>query len=179
MKKIDIDPFVSHIVRSSMQTMKGFVEQGIEPVPQIWFLATEGDGHAVLPVLGFENLFGSVEGKRKIRPMLKTVWPKIASGKPNLKLVAVLMLSDVWVEHPPIEEFERIRKQGRATPFAPKPRMEEAVFAQVSFATEEIHYEWPYVRSDDGIVFAPESNIEMNVAPTDASGSRMMGLWPL
>lgn len=180
MEKTEIDAFVSAVVDSTMRTMKRLIEGHTEPVPQIWFLADERGGCAILPVIGLEELFGSIEGKRLIRSAVKSVWAKMSREKPMLKLVAVLLVMDTWVENLPIAEYERQVKAGTRRLLSDRPvGMGEAVVAQVSLLAEEAQHIWNYVRGQDGIVFAPEAKIEVTKSDPDTKGGRLMGLWPL
>lgn len=179
MEKAEIDPFVARMVSSTMNTMRGIIEGGEEARPMIFCLAKEGDGPAVFPILGLTELFCSPEGKRGLKPVMKMMWAKIAMDKPSVKLVAVLMLSDIWVEKVSKEEGAKILRDGRAEPFRPKPGMGEEVYAQVSFADAEFQYHWPYVRSEGGVVFTPEAAIVVVKSDPNIQGTRLMGMWPL
>jgi hypothetical protein len=166
MDKPDIDPFIAGVVDNSFKVSKDLVRQGKEVCPQIFLLGREQGGHAVLPLVGVE---------RFLRPMIKSVWAKIALEKPMLTLKAVVMISDAWVESMPTEEWEKMGRK-RSAPFAHKPGMAEALLVQVSLKDKEIAYQWPYVRGDGEVVFMGEPKA---MTYTEGPRALLMGLWPL
>lgn len=176
MDKIEIDSLVSAFVDSTLKGMQKLVRKDEEVAPQVILFAREQEGTAIIPLIGVAEFFQSKEGKRKLRFVVKNAWQSISADKPGLKLIAVLMLSDAWVENVSLEEFAKIMRQGRDSPFAPKPGMSEALMIQVSLADQEIQYEWPYVRGKDGVVFAKEPRIEKS---PDGPKALLMGMWPL
>lgn len=173
--KMEMDSWVSAIIDSSLQTAKNFVCSGQEVVPQVFLVAREDGDPAVFPVIGVEKFFDSKESKRKLRPFVKLLWDSIALNS-AFKLLAVVVVSDAWVEYVSVPEFEKIMERGRDRPFSPKPGMAEALVVQVSLAEAELQYKWPYVRGEKEVVFAAEPSIEK--AP-DGPKALVMGLWPL
>lgn len=167
MDKIDIDPFVQGVVDNSFKVSKDLLRKGQEVLPQIFLLAREHGDRAVLPLVGITEFFQSKEMKRFVRPMVKSVWHKIALEKPLMVLTAVVMISDAWVESMATEEWE---KMGR------KPGMAEALIVQVSLKDKEIAYQWPYVRGDREVVFIAEPT---TMTYTEGPRALLMGLWPL
>lgn len=171
------DSHLSAFIEQSLQSSKDTISCGKELLPQVFFFARERGAPALFPVFGMDNLFQSIEGKRKLRPFVKAVWAQAAAGKPYMELIAVLLLMDTWIEDVTPQEFEDMKRNGRRLPFSPKPGMAEAVFVQISMADREIHYKWPYVRGDEGVVFASKPKI--NDVPPSAPKAMVMGLWPL
>lgn len=176
MDKIKIDPLVSAFVDSTLKGMQKLVLQGEEVAPQVILFARENEKTTIIPLVGVSVFFESKEGKRRLRGLVKDVWNGISSNQPALKLLAVCMLSDAWVENVSIGEFEKLMRQGRDNEFAPKPSMAEALVIQVSLADGEFQYQWPYVRGKDEIVFAAEPTI---VKSPDGPKALLMGMWPL
>jgi hypothetical protein len=175
MEKTDIDPFIRGVVDNSFEVSKDLVRKGEEVCPQIFLLAREHGGHAVLPLIGIEQFFESKELKKFLRPMIKNVWAKIALEKPWLVLTAVVMISDAWVESVAIQEWEKMGRKRKA-PFEAKPGMAEALLVQVSLKDKEIAYQWPYVRGDGEVVFIAEP---ITMTYTEGPRALLMGLWPL
>lgn len=176
MDTIVIDPFVSAFIDSTMKGMQKLVLSGDEVAPQVILFARENGEPAILPILGVGVFFASKEGKRQLRAVVRKAWESISSTKPGLKLSAVLMLSDAWVENVSNEEFEKLVRNGRDTPFAPQPGMAEALMIQASLADKDIQYQWPYVRGDGEIVFAREPAVERS---PDGPRALLMRMWPL
>lgn len=176
MDKTHIDPFVSAFVESTLKGMQDLIRKGDEVCPQVFLFAREGAAPAILPLLGLTELFQSKEGKRRLPGVIKNAWKGISASKPALKLVAVLMLSDAWVEVVSNEQFDRLMRNGRDSPFAPKPEMAESLVIIVYLADQEFQYQWPYVRGREGVVFAAEATVEKT---PDGPKALLMGLWPL
>lgn len=176
MVKIDIDPFVSAFVDSALKSMQGLVRKGEEVAPQVILFAWENGAPAILPLIGVGGYFQSKQAKRLLRPMVKKTWGQISADKPFLKLSAVLVLSDAWVENVAIEEGLRMIREGRDTPFAPKPGMAEALMIVVSTLNGEWQYQWPYVRGKDQVVFTAQPTVEKS---PEGPRALLMGLWPL
>lgn len=172
---MEIDPFVLSCVHTLLGTMKGTVEEGEEIVPQVILFARENEAPAILPVLGISEFFKSKQGKAQLKPLIKATWAKIMAGKPSLTLIAVIVLSDAWVEVIPIEEWEKMGRK-RSAPFEEKPGMAEALLVQVSLADGDVTYQWPYVRGEKEIVFAPESS---SMERPRGSSSLVADLWPI
>lgn len=175
MDKIDIDPFVQGVVDNSFKVSKDLLRKGQEVLPQIFLLAREHGDRAVLPLMGITEFFQSKEMKRFVRPMVKSVWHKIALEKPWMVLTAVVMISDAWVESMATEEWEKMGRKRKA-PFESKPGMAEALLVQVSLKDKEIAYQWPYVRGDREVVFIAEPT---TMTYTEGPRALLMGLWPL
>lgn len=171
-----LDPFVTHFIDSSFQTMQTVIRSGDEVVPQVLLFARGNGEKALFPLIGIERYFQSKESKRLIRLIVQKAWNESSYSKPHLGLVAVFMLSDVWVEKPPLDEVLDMIRNGRKTPFTPKPGMEETLLIQVSLADREMQCHWPYFRADDGIFFAPKPTIEL--IPDDSPTALLMRLWP-
>jgi len=175
---MEIDPFVSSFVDSTIEGMRELIEKGEEVVPQVILFARDADGNpTILPLIGIGSLFVSKEGKRQIPAIVKKCWQKISSDNAGLSLCAVVMLSDIWVEHVSIPEFEEIRKHGRKAEFEPKPGMAESLLVMVSVADREFQYHWPYVRGQKDIVFTAEPVVE--ISPQSSGSVLMNKLWPL
>lgn len=180
MEKAEIDSFVDGMTRSIMGTMQEIIVKGDEALPQIWFFSFDRSDQtpAVAPVIGLGHLFETDAGKSRLRPAVKHVWGQMSQQHPSLELLAVIIVSDAWVEHPSAKEFEKLRKHGRPAPFEPKPGMGEMVMAQVSFATKELIYTKAYERKDKGVVFAEKVVVEESLKDV-FEVSRAMGMWPL
>lgn len=176
MEKADIDPLVSQMIDTDLKFAKSIILEGKEFLPQLTFVARENGDPAIFPVMGLADLFGSVEGKRKLPQVVKNLWRKISSEKAGLELLAVLVGSDAWVEYPSDEEFQKMLLYGREKPFAAKPGMAESIVVMVYLADAEWQYHWPYVRGEKEVVFtsAPKGQ-------RSPQGPRafLMGLWPL
>lgn len=178
MEKIEIDAMVSSFADSILETMKGIVCSGTDVEPQIFLLGEESGDSAVIPLVGVSRFFESKESKRAIRPLIKGVWQQFSGAHKRVKLIAVLVFSDAWVEALPVEDGLKILRGGRRQEFQPKPGMGEALLVQVSLADSDIGYQWPYVRGEGKkVVFASE-RIEMK-SEKDAPRALLMGLWPL
>lgn len=172
---MEIDPFVLSCVNTLLGTMKGTVLKGEEIVPQVMMFGRENGVPAISPVLGIAEFFLSKEGKAKLKPVIKETWRRISADKPGLSLLAVMVLSDAWVETVSIEEWEKMGRK-RSAPFSEKPGMAEALLVQVSLAKGDITYQWPYVRGGKEIVFAPEST---SMERPRGSSSLVADLWPI
>lgn len=177
MGKIDIDPLVSAFVDNTLKGMQDLVRKGEEVCPQIILFGREGDASAIIPLVGIGQYFESKEKKRQLRSLVKNVWKQISSSKPEVKLTAVVTLSDAWVEYVSRPEFEKITQNGRDKPFVEKPGMAEALMIIVSVADGELQYQWDYVRAEEGVVFAAEP--EVAESPSNGPKGMAMGLWPL
>lgn len=175
---MEIDPFVSAFVDSTIKGMRELVEKGEEVLPQVILFARNPDGAAaIFPLIGVGLFFQSKEGKRQLPGIVKKTWEKASSDHVELQLCAVVMVSDMWVESVSIPEFEELRKHGRKTEFEPKPGMGECLLVMVSVADKEFQYHWPYVRGDENVIFTDEPVVRIS---PQLSGSILMNkLWPL
>lgn len=176
MEKTDIDPFVSSFVDTILNTMKGTILGGEEVAPAIFLLGREGENPSIIPLLGLENLFMSKEGKRELRGIIKKVWEKFSGEHRGVKLVAVVIFSDSWVESIPIEEWEEMGRKRDGSSLADKPGMGEAIVAQCSLVDYDVTFSLHYVRGEKDIVFA--SQVKTMRSPSN-SRAFLMGLWPL
>lgn len=176
MEKTDIDPLGQSVVDTFMKTMQGAIRGGEEAMPQIILIGREVDDPVIIPVLGFEALFGSKEGKRQIRPIIKKIWQNFSAQHSRCKLLAVIVFSDSWVEETSTAEWEKMGRKRDGSSLADKPGMGEAIIAQCSLADRDITYSWPYVRGEKEIVFAPAPTI---MEGPSNSRALLMGLWPL
>lgn len=174
---IEINPFVERVVKSAMSSMQEIIVSGKEAVPQLWLLGHEKEKEIIMPLVGIERFFVNKEGKRLVRSVIKQSWEQLSAQHPDLKLKAVLNLSDSWIETVNDEEFEKIMRNGRSTPFTPKPGMGEAIVAVVAFADQELQYQWRYVRSDNEVIFGAEPKAHKN--PEGPPRALFMGLWPI
>jgi hypothetical protein len=172
-----VDPWVTSSMDNILQGMQALVQNGKEVVPQIILLAYENGARAIVPLVGVAHFFESKESQRQLHAIVKKSWQQISAQRPALRLVAVLLLSDAWVEEVSDKEFETIMRQGRQVPFAPKPGMAEALIVQVSLAEVEVVQEWCYVRGDKEVVFAdkPRNSLNSESGPM----ALLMGMWPL
>ncbi len=176
MDKIDTDPLVSQFIDHDLNLAKSVILEGKEFLLQLTFVARENGAPAIFPVMGLGNMMGSPEEKRKMRLAVKNLWKKVSSEKAGLELLAVLLTSDAWVEHPSDEEFEKMMHQGRDKPFTPKPGMAESIVEMVYLDDSEWQYHWPYVRGEGGVVFTPAPKGQRS--PRDPRAF-LMDLWPL
>lgn len=174
---MEIDAFVSGAALHSLEVAKGLVLAGDEVLPQVMFLAKNNGTSAVYPLVNVQIFFESKESKSRMRPFLKECWKKISYGKIGLKLLAVMVVNDMWVEETSFEEGMKMFREGRSTPFQVKPGMAEAIGVQLSLAEGDINYQWEYVRGENEIVFAASPTV--SEWPKGAPLAMMMGLWPL
>lgn len=175
--KEDLDPFVSAFVDSTLKGMQASVRKNEEICPQIILFAQKNEGRVIIPLIGVEKFFTSMEGKRHLRSVVRKSWNEILSSKPGLKLIAVVLVSDAWVEVHPLEEGLEIIRSGRYVPLSEKPGMAEAVIIQVGLADRDIIFQWPYVRSEESVVFAAEPR-KME-SPIGEVKALFGGMWPL
>lgn len=175
MDKIDIDPLVSCCVDSFLKTAQSLVREGEEVVPQVMLVARENGNPVMIPLVGVVEFFRSKEGKIKLKGVVKNVWKGISSDKPALKLIAVLVLSDTFIESMPLAEWKKMGEK-RKTPFAPKPGMAEALMIVASLSDGDVLYQWPYVRGEQEVVFTVEPSVVKN---PPGAGGLCFGLWPL
>lgn len=173
--KIDIDPLVSSFVDSFLKTAQGLVQKGEEVVPQVMLVARENENPVIIPLVGASVFFESKDGKIKLKGVVKNAWKGISSDKPALKLIAVLVLSDVWIERIATAEWEKMGRK-RKMPFAPKPGMAEALMIVASLSDGDVLYQWPYVRGEQEVVFTAEPSVDKNWPGAEGL---LVGMWPL
>lgn len=171
MDKIKIGRIVQGFLEQTFQTASEFVMKGIEVQPQIFLLADEKDHLDVIQLVGIGALFQSEELYVQLLPVIKRSWKEISSSKPELELLAVLMLSDTWMESVS-NAWEGRTDQS----LADKPGVMEALAIRVSMESESRSFNWPYVRGKQGAVFAPNFNILIGNYICDELS---VNLWPL
>ena len=173
---MEIDSTVKGLVDVGFGTMKDILLKGEEVLPLITYYALENGHPAIFPVAGLVELFSSDEVKRKLPGAIKTLWNRITSSKSGLKLVAVLMASDSWIENVSDEEAEKLVKEGRKVPFTPKPGEQEALVIQVTLEDQNLLFQLPYVKGGGEIVFKEVIEKTESFAHR---GARLSRLWPL
>lgn len=172
------DEWLLSLIEFTFEKMKESVLKG-EPVePEIVFYAREGEKNCLCPVIGISNMFGSNDGKSRLRAALKMIWQQMSGAHPHLKLAAIVLGMDTWVETMPISESEEYLKTYRTGQLAGKPGMGEALTVQVSLADQEVVYQLEYVRDEKEIVFDTEVITLLN-DPADKEKARLAFLWPL
>lgn len=142
MEKTETEKRVEGYVETMFGTARGLVENGHEVYPQLFLFAMEGEDIAVLPIVNAAELFDSYEKKRLLPYIIKRVWEQMSATKPKLRLEAVVLSSDAWVEEPTSEEWKKMKKEGRISPFKAKPGMAEALVIQVSTSDRNLIFEW-------------------------------------
>lgn len=91
---MEIDPFVLSCVHTMLGTMKGTVLSGEEIEPQVMMFGRENGAPAICPMLGVSEFFHSKMGKSLLKPVIKQTWTKISGDRPDLQLLAVIVLTD-------------------------------------------------------------------------------------
>jgi len=176
MDKAEIDPFIAAFVESTFKGMQELVHKGEEVCPQVILFADEAGSQAIIPLIGVNQYFQSKEVKSLLRPVVKKAWEGISASRRGLKLQAVLMLTDTWVQVLSTDEWHKRVAAGHPS-LANKPGMGEALVIQISLADRDINCAWSYVRGKEEVVFAdaPKRMVSLN----DQSKGVLMGLWPL
>jgi len=170
---MEIDSTVKGLMDVGFAHMKEILLKGDEVLPLLIYYALENGHDAIFPVGGLAT---SGEWKRQLPGIIKALWNRITFSKPGLKLVAVLMQSDAWVENASVEEVEKMMKEGRKVPFTPKTGEQEALVIQVSLEDQNLLYQLPYVKGGGEIVFKEVIEKTESFAHR---GARLSRLWPL
>lgn len=173
MEKTDIDPLLLHLIDTNFSIGKEQLEEGKNLVPQITLLGEGDDGVIIVPIIVADDTFESRAKHYRLPILVKSIWKQRVSEDPTLKLTAIAVLADMWMESISIEEFQKLKAAGKWKPPSQKPNSTEVLLVQTIVGDQEDVYIWPYVRAESGIVFATEWGKESKIK------SLFKGLWPL
>lgn len=141
---MELSPLLQHFVQTGFDIAESQLKEGKDFISQITLLAEGKDGLAFAPIIGLADV------KSLARTAIKYAWDKMLSDQPQLKLLAITFMSDVFLES--IDSLSQLR-QKKFIPPSQKPGSREAIILQLTLADTDFTYMWEYVRSDTGVVF--------------------------
>lgn len=168
---MEMSPLLKHFVDVGFQVAEGLFREGKEVCPQITLLAEDKDGMMIVPVMITVDILGKKDSNRVASGLVRYAWEGVLKDRPHLKLLAITVMADTWVKTMPIVELKAQVLQGTFKPPSQCVGGTEAIIVQLTLEKEDILYEWPYVRGEEGIAFSPE--------PTIRKSALLMGMWPL
>lgn len=173
MDKPATDSIVSGLIDTNFKIGREQLEEGKDLIPQITLLAEGHDGCTVAPIIVADDTFESPAKHYRLPILVKSIWKQMLSKDPTLKLQAMVVLLDMWIEDISLAEFQKLKESGKWKPPSQKPGSTEVLLIQCVVGDQEDVYIWPYVRAETGVVFASAYGKQSRIKPL------FKGLWPL
>lgn len=168
-----LTPLLLHFVETGFKVAESQIREGKEVIPQLTLLAQDQDGTVIVPVMITAGDLGPKNGSRFAKMLVRYAWEKILSERPLLKLLAISVMADTWIEIVSTLEYEKQVADGSFVPPSQKPGSTEVIFVQLTLPDGDRLYELPYVRAGKEVVFSDKPKERENPKAI------YMGLWPL
>jgi len=169
MKKIELSPVLKQFVQVGFDVANSQFKERKEVLPQTTLLAENEEGTVIVPILCAMGL----SDKSILTTMIQGIWGKLLGEHPSLRLIAISVLVDTWIEKVPAGEVIKRVVEGSFVPPSQKPESVETILVQLTLPGEVLMFQWPYVRVGETVMFVgePEENKEMTAV--------FPGLWPV
>jgi len=164
-----MDSLIKYVIEMSFGIGKEMLEEKKQLIPQIIIVAE----NTIIPII-FTNPLQTASDFSELVLVVKSAWSSFLSEHPGVSPIAILSLSDMWMENIELGEYLKRRAAGTYKAPSQKPGSTEILMVQVASETENGTFVWPYVRGDGGIVFADEYQVRKEIGPI-----LIKGLWPL
>lgn len=170
---MELSPLLEHFVQTGFTVAESQLQEGNEVLPQVTLLAQDDEGSVFAPILSTEDIFGSRGGKRILPTLIQGIWAQLLAERPHLKLLAITVMADTWIEETTTTEVGKKILESRFTSPSQKPGSQEAIIVQLTLEDSVKVFKWPYVRVGEEVLFSGQPE------ETKKSGVVFPGLWPL
>lgn len=172
---MELNPLLQHFVDVGFRVAEDQFKEGKDVCPQITLLAEheDEDGLTVVPIISTADILGRKDSTRVVPGLVRMAWEGVLKERPQLKLLAITVMADTWIETRPLAEVKAELAAGGVRRPSQRVGSTEAIIVQLTIGEEDCLFQWPYVKSGNEVVFSgkPEKNEEM--------GGFIRGLWPL
>lgn len=173
---MELSPLLQHFVDVGFRVAEDQFREGKEVCPQITLLAEDKEGMTIVPILSMVDVFGRKDSSRVVPGLIKYAWEGVRKERPHLKLLAITVMVDLWIKNMSVDDMKAQLTEGTFKRPSQSVGSTEAIIVQLTLEKEDILYQWPYVRGEEGVVFSSEPTLWNSEG---SPRSLFMGLWPL